>query len=334
MFAPLLLLLRWLLTSLRATRREWLRRAALLAASAIVIVIYAACRRAALGHDSIGYNVWTDEPAWHRQMSYAGWLAGVLPFSAQSEAQSFPSLAVLHGVWIVLAVVVVAALVFALRRGARLAALAIFFGGVWYFVTVAPLTAVVYHAPRHLYFPTVGLALAIGLAASGARWRVALGAALIAGFAAGHVAATRAWMRAAEASREALAQLDAQLAQAGPGALAVTSVPPTLGPVWMWAWSSPQCVGAPFLAHPPAAVIEHPVGFSRSEPWFETRRPLETVRAAPAIVVLFVDDAGRVSCRRLAPAELPAATTALGERVAKGLTPEAWTDWVRSLAKP
>lgn len=334
MFAPLLLLLRWVITDLRAPRAQWLRRAVLLAASIVVVVIYAAARRAAFGQDHIGYNVWTDEPAWHRQVSYAGWFVGLRPFFATSEAQAFPSLATIHGLWIALGVATIAGLMVALWRKAHIAALVLFFGGVWYFLTVAPLTGVVYHAPRHLYFPTMGLALALGLACAGKTWRTVLGVGLVGWFAAGHVAAVRPWMRAASTSRDALAQLDAQLATAGPGALAITSVPPTLGPVWMWAWSSPQCVGPTFLAHPPAKILEHPVSYSRSDPWLETRKPLETLRAAPAVVVLYVDESARVVCRPLTREEIPARAAALDERIKRGLSPGSWEEWVKSIAAP
>lgn len=332
-FAPLLLLLRWVLLDPRAPREQWRRRWVLLAVSVAIVIVYAVCRRAALGHDSIGYNVWTDVPAWHRQMSYAGWLVSLLPFTGHAEWQSFPSITLLHGVWIALAVAIVFGLALARWRHARVAALALFFGGIWYLFTVTPLAGVVYHSPRHLYFPTVGLALAIGLACSATRLRIAVGMVLVGWCAAGHVAALQPWLRAGQASRSALQALDRELTQAGPGAVAVTAAPATMGPAWMWAWSSPQAFERPFLASPPARIIEHPVSYSRSGPWLETRLPLETVRAAPALVALLIEADGRIFCRRVTAAELPACAEALAQTIARGgLSGEAWTEWVKNIA--
>lgn len=331
-FVPLLLSLRWVLLDLRAPRPVWWRRGALLAGSVLLVIAYAVCRRIALGHDSIGYNVWTDVPAWNRQMSYAGWLVPLLPFTTHAEWKTFPSLTTLHAVWVALAIVIVGGLAWAIRRRAWIAAPALFFGGVWYLLTVTPLVGVVYHSPRHLYFPSVGLALGLGLAAGATRGRILIGATLIGWCAAAHVAAVQPWRIAGHASRTALAALDRELAEAGPGALAVISAPATLRQAWMWAWSSPQNVQPPFLTHPPAAVIEHPVSYSRSGPWYETRRPLESVRAAPAIVALYIDDAGRVSCRRIPSAEVPARVEALATAITRGINPDSWNEWVRGIA--
>jgi hypothetical protein len=333
LFAPLLLLLIWVLLTPGVSRREWLRRGAVLLGAVVVLAAYAVCRRLAFGHDSIGYNLWTDEPAWHRQASYAGWLVPVLPFMGAAEWRSFPSLAMLHALWLGIAVVVVLGLALARWRGIRWLAAACVFGGIWYFATVFPLTGVVYFSPRHLYFPSVGLALAVGFVCTALRWRSIGIAALIVWLAAAHIAALRPWQKAAAVSREALTALDRELASAGPGAVALTAVPETLGPVWLWAWSSPQCVSAPFLQHPPDGVVERPVNYARSDRWAEERHPVQTVHAAPEAVVLYVDGDGRIACRRVSRAELLAAADRL-PAAGTGLSAETWTDWVRSLAAP
>lgn len=333
LFAPLLLLLNWLLLTPRVPRPAWLRRGAVFLGVVFVLALYHVCRRLAFGHDSIGYNLWTDEPAWHRQASYAGWLVPVLPFMGAAEWRAFPALAVAHGAWLGLAAVVALGLAFARWRGMRWLAAACFFGGIWYFVTVFPLTGVVYFSPRHLYFPSVGLALAAGFACAALRGRTLLGIALVAWLGVAHIAALRPWQKAAAVSREALAALDRELAAAAPDAVALTAVPETLGPVWLWAWSSPQCVSAPFLQHPPKAVVERPVNYTRSDHWAEERHPAETVRAAPEAVVLYVDTDGRIACRRVPRAGLLAAADRLPPTAA-GLSGEAWTAWVKSLAAP
>jgi hypothetical protein len=335
LFAPLLLALCWVTTAPRADRSAWARRGAVLAGSLAVIAVYAVCRRMAFAHgDSIGYNVWTDEPAWHRQASYASWLAPFLPFTDHGELKSFPALAVLHGLWIALAVVVAAGLAWSIARGRRRATQALFFGGGWYFVTVAPLTAVVYHSPRHLYFPSVGLALALGLACGAGRWARVLGAGFVVWCAAGHVAAVQPWRAAAAASRTALAEVDRAVLAAGPGVVLVSAAPATIEAAWMWAWSSPPAFQPPFVAHAPARVIEHPVNYSQARDWMAERRPLETIRAAPAIVALHIDERGGVNCRTLRGPALAARVQAFEQTVATGLSPEAWTAWVKTSAAP
>lgn len=332
MFAPLLLLLRWVLLDWRARREVWLRRAAVLGGAVAILLLYAIARHAAFGHDSIGYSLWTDEPAWRRQAAHWGWLAGVLPFTGRQEWAAPPSLAVLHAGWLAALVLVGGGLAWAVVRGARRAALGLFFGGVWFFVTVFPLTGVVYFSPRHLYFPTVGLALGIGLVCPGARWRAWLGGALVAWCAAAHVAAIRPWQKAAGISQEALARIDRELA-ATPDLFVFTAVPETLGPVWLWAWSSPQCYGTPFLLHPPRPghLVERFVNYTRSDAWVADRRPVETLRAAPEAFVVFVDDNGRVLSRRVARPALQAAAAKLA---AAGLSNESWIACVKSLAQP
>lgn len=136
---------------------------------------YGACRRAAFGHDSIGYSLWSDEGAWRRQANYIGWLAPVLPLLGRAEWAAFPLIGTLHTVWLALAGVTIVGLVAALRRRAPVAAGVFFFGGVWYLASVFPLTGVSYFSPGHLYFPSIGVAsgwAASALPRGGAgRWR-------------------------------------------------------------------------------------------------------------------------------------------------------------------
>lgn len=332
-FAPLLLLLRWVLLGWPAPAGVWRRRLTILIGAALLLVVYSLCRRAAFGSDSIGYNIWTDDPAWRRQAAHFGWLVPLLPFTGRQEwLNPFP-IATLHGLWLALAALTVAGLAFAIWRRARLAGETLFFGGLWLFVTIFPLAGVVYFSPRHLYFPTVGFALALGLGAAALRARpaqIVFGSVVSIWFAAALFAAAQPWVAAARVSRAALTALDRELATATPGTFVLTSVPETLGPVWLWAWSSPACVGAPFLRHPvpPGQVIERPVNYSRSDHWLDERRPHLALRQVSEAVALWVNAAGEVSCRRVSPAQLQA-------RVASFTTPpsvEEWDAFVKSLA--
>ncbi len=336
MFAPLLLLLKWLLLDLRAPRAVWLRRATIFVGVAVIFAIYAEARRRAFGHDNIGYNLWTDAPAWNRQAAHFGWLFPVLPFTGRAEWEHPPATIVLHGLWLTLLALTILGLAFALWKRTRLAAATLFFGGVWYFITVFPLTGVVYFAPRHLYFPSVGFALAAGLLVAAVRLpkpRTMLATALISWCGIALLPAIRPWNTAATVSREAVAALNRDLATAPADAFVLTSVPETLGPVWLWAWSSPQCYGAPFLAQPVPTerVIERPVNYVRSDKWDADRVPLEKLRLARSAVVLYVSEQGEISCRTVNQAQLAAAADALAK---VGVSVDNWSACVKSLARP
>ncbi len=332
MFAPFLLLLRWTLLSFRAPREVWLRRARIFAIILLILAGYATARRMAFGSDGIGHNLWTDVPAWNRQAAHFGWFLPLLPPTGRLEWARPPSIAVLHAVWLGLAALTAGGLIFALRRGARLAAAALFFGGVWYFITVFPLTAVVYFSPRHLYFPTVGLALAAGfLAAAAGRARLIAAGAVALWFAAALGPAAIPWVRASRISASMLATLDADLQRAPAGSLALTAIPETLDSIWFGAWSSPSCYGAPFLATdlPTGRVIERPVNYIHTDTWLADRRPVESLRAAPGAVALHVTTAGDITHRIVTPPELSAAADRLE---ASGVNEASWDALVRSLS--
>lgn len=336
MFAPLLLLLHWLLLDLRVNRAIWLRRAVLLVGVAVIFGGYALARRLAFGHDSIGYNLWTDAPAWNRQAAHFGWLLPILPFSGHAEWVNPPPTAVLHGIWLGLLGLTIGGLGFALWRRARVVAALFFFGGVWYFATVFPLTGVVYFSPRHLYFPTIGLALAAGLLVMlvrppGPRTVLAAALAVWCGFAL--LPAMYPWRTAAAVSRGAMAALERELATAPAGSFVLTSVPETLGPVWLWAWSSPQCYGAPFLSRPVpnTRIIERPVNNTHSDKWDAERKPIETLRGVRSAVALYVADTGEISCRTVNAAQIQAAAEALAKA---GVSVDNWSACVKSLARP
>ena len=110
-------------------------------------------------------------------------------------------------------------------------------------------------------------------------------------------------------------------------------MPETFGPVWLWAWSSPQCYGSPFLAHPPLPghLVERFVNYTHSDTWVADRRPIETLRSAPEAFVLAVDDDGRIFSRRVSHAALQ---TAANKLASDGLSNESWIACVKLLAKP
>jgi len=333
---PLLLVVRWAALDAHAGRVVWRRRGGLLLGALLVVACYALARRAAFGVDpTTGFFGWNDAPAWQRQAGYWGWLAPVLPFTTGAAWAATPAMEVLRAVWIAIAAAVALALVLAAVRRAPWGG-AVFFGGFWWLATTTGLFVAVYFSPRHLYLPTAGVAVGVGLALGAGRVRRALAAALLLWALAAHVAALRPWLEAGRISREVLAALDSDLAGTDDATLALVSVPETFGPVLLWAWSSPHALGAPFLARPvpPDRVLERVVNYVRADRWLPDRRPLEAVRAASGAAAVHVDSAGRVHHRRLSRAELQQRGDLLESLVAQGLNPDNLSAWLKSCAVP
>ena len=338
-FAPMLLLGYWLLTGPRAGGAEWRRRGVVLLGSALVLGLYWWCRHLAFGREGTGHNLWTDLPSWERQAGYLGWLVPVLPFRDHLQWAATPALGLMHGLFLALVAGTVLGTFWLVWRRHEAGTRLLFFGAGWYLLSVPPLLAVVYFSPRHLYFPTVGLAVAAGLTVAAlARTRAAAllataGLALWCGLALG--AAMRPWRHAAEISQQALAAIGRESAGAGPGAVALIAVPETAGDILLWAWSSPQVLGAPFLPRPfqPEQIAEREGNYTRGgEAWRREQDPLKLVQTAPAAVVLHVGPDGRVSCRRVSRTELDAQVNTLATAAADGITSEEWTNWVKALA--
>ena len=333
MFAPPLLLLRWLLVAPRVARSEWLRRAAVLAVAVMVFGIYAACRRAAFSSDAIGSNLWGDPAAWERQANYLGWLAGAIPFTGHATWSSVPAIDALHACWIAIALSTLAGLLFAWRRRSAVRVEAAFFTGLWYIVSVLPLTAVGYFSARHLYFPTVGLAIGIGLLCTFVPWR-AVGTAVVIWFTVGHFVALEPWRTNGEISRRAHTALAHEIAAAGDGVAALVAVPETRRHAWLWAWASPHALRPPFMHPSPVFIVERQATYFQPDHWFRDRDPVEVLRRAPIAVALFVDTDGSVLCRRVAAAECRGAAERLAAKHGAGVPPDAWSELVRSLAQP
>jgi hypothetical protein len=328
---PLLLVLRWALLDPRAGRAVWVHRARLFAGALGVVALYALARYAAFGRDpGNGFFGWNDAPAWNRQAGYWGWIVPILPFTTGHEPAHAPAMAVLRTLWLTAAALTAVALAVTLtvRRNAT-AARALFFGGFWWFATTLGLLVVVYFSPRHLYLPSVGLAIGVGLALGTGRIRAVLAGAVILWCAAAHVAALRPWIEAGARSRDALAALDADLAGGDARTLALVSVPETHGPIWLWAWSCPQAVGAPFLRHPvpPERVLERPINYYNGDQWAKARQPVAMVRAASSAAVLLVGTDGSIRHRLVPGPELQAKAAALP---APGLTGDNLTPFLES----
>ena len=187
-----------------------------------------------------------------------------------------------------------------------------------------------------IYLPSAGVAIGVGLALARNRRRELVAGGLILWCLAAHVAALQPWREAGRISREVLAAFDSQLADADPRTLALVSVPETRGPILLWAWSSPQALGAPFLRHPvaPDRVLERVVNYVRADRWLPERNPLEAVRAASGAVAVHVEADGSVHSRRLSREELQRRGDELAKLIGQGLNPDNLSAWLRTCALP
>ncbi|HEX2852698.1 MAG TPA: hypothetical protein VHO24_05625 [Opitutaceae bacterium] len=341
LFAPPLLLLHWLLVDPRVDREIWKRRLSVLIVVACVIGAYALCRRAAFGTDATtAAGGWADDDAWRRQASYLGWLAPVLPFHEQKEWTAPLAPAVMRTLWLAFAGVTIGGIAVALKRRATAAAEVLFFTGVWYLVTVGGFLLVSYFTPRHLYFPTAGLAIGAGLVVAACcrtkQLRTAIGILVVGWCAAAHVFAVRSWREAGILSREITIGLDRSFESAPVGTLALVSVPEVIGVAYVWAWGSPHALARPFVQRPVPAtdVVERAGNYYRPDHWGADRQPVERVRTAPAAVVLVVDRERGVRQRTVPPGELQAKAGALAAVAQDGITPEEWTAWITTLLEP
>jgi hypothetical protein len=341
LFAPPLLLLHWLLVDSRVDREIWKRRLAVAVVVALTIGVYALCRHAAFGADAASAaGGWSNDDAWKRQASYLGWLVPVLPFTEGNEWSSPLAPPLLRGLWIAFAVATIAGIAIALKRRATEISEALFFTGLWYLVTVGGFLVVSYFTPRHLYFPTAGLAIGGGLSIAACcrnpQLRAILGIVVVGWCAAAHFVSVRSWQRTGALSREIATAFDQGFETAPPGTLALLSAPDVVGGAYVWAWACPQALGRPFAkrAVPAAEIIERADNYYRPDHWTAGRKPLEQLHVAPGAVVVVADRVRKVSQRYVASEELRRKAPALASIAQDGITPDEWTGWVTTLLEP
>lgn len=332
MFAPAILLAKWTILD-GGGKTPWLRRGAILLGSAAIFGLYAYCRLQAFGSEKAGFNAWADPNAWHRHTSHLAWLVPVLPLKGIEEWAALPGVARAQTLWLIGLGFGIAALVTARVAGRPRLAHALFFVVIWYLLTVVPLMAVGYFTPRHLYFPSVGLAIALGLGCAALpRGRIVLLAALLVPLGIAHFAVLRPWATSGAISRTALREVHAALASSSGPYVLVTSVPERYRTALLWAWAMPAGATRPFIDLPPKAKLIVRIGnYVRPDKWFEELQPAAALQESTGGFVLHVDETGKITSRKLAAAELPKALESF-ETMARALSPEAYSEWVRQLA--
>ncbi|MEY3774566.1 MAG: hypothetical protein RLZZ129_1346 [Verrucomicrobiota bacterium] len=337
LFAPALLLLLWVTAGLRADRALWRRRIVLLVCVAGLLAIYAVCRRLAFGGEMGGTGTpWENEDAWRRQLSYFLWIFPVLPIEGVLQFEGLGRVPLIKTVLAVLGIATVLGLGLATWKAKRTAATVIFFTAGWWLITIGGLLFVPYFSPRHLYFPSTGLAIGLALVLSqlGRRLRWPIAAMLLAWVATAHYHAIQPWILAGQTSR----QLSAKIAAThGPDSLLLTSVPNAIGPAWMWAWASPFAFGPPFQEVPPApeSVFVSKGNHFNPDRWTLSRGALLAAISDKAHVsVIAVDPDGRIHHRSIERTALAEELQSLATTEAHVISDDEWNLWVHSLTRP
>jgi hypothetical protein len=145
----------------------------------------------------------------------------------------------------------------------------IFFGAIWYAITIAPMV-VTYSSARHLYLTSAGLSIAVASLILPGRLRDKIP------WTAGRIIAaavlvllnglalkwnTGKWIENGIESQKFLTALPPLLRSLRPGSIVLIDIPETNRGAWFWSWGLPFALEKPFLPedlYPQFAIVERP----------------------------------------------------------------------------
>lgn len=145
----------------------------------------------------------------------------------------------------------------------------IFFGVIWYIVTIAPMI-VTYESARHLYLTAAGLCVAFASLLLPAGWRSTRQSKAVRGLAAGLLAVLcasalisnmRGWIGNGVDSRRYVTALPVLLQSLPSGSTVLVDIPDTRGGEWLWSWALPFALQRPFVGedlYNRFAIVEWP----------------------------------------------------------------------------
>jgi len=172
-----------------------------------------------------------------------------------------------------------------------------------------------YFSARHLYFPTTGLAVGLGLgvAALGPRFGRVLAGITLLWFGAGHLVALRPWLENGRLSRALIERVRQDFVDLPKDSVLLVDVPEIRNRVWVWFWAAPQAFGPPFVSPPipPVRVLSRGGVYFRPEQWEKEVHPLTVLRSAPGALVLGVADSGQPRVVKVSAGETSAALPSL-----------------------
>jgi hypothetical protein len=159
----------------------------------------------------------------------------------------------------------------------------IFFGAIWYAITIAPMV-VTYPSSRHLYVTAAGVSIALAslilperlngaIPAQRARFAAAALIALLYGMALSRNVGI--WIEAGIESRKYQAVLTRLLQSVPRGNTVLIDIPPKRHGAWFWSWGLPFALQTPFLSedlYDRFAIIERPDVFCCANEWWTIKQ--------------------------------------------------------------
>jgi hypothetical protein len=255
--------------------QRWRRLGLLIAGHLAVFAVYVACRQIAfggMGADSRSAN-FLGADYLERQVDYLAWMIPIFFRTIVLHRAFFID----HAQATIALAALVPVLAFAGWSWARPEQKAgqralLFFGLAWYWLATLPLVVVTYFSPRHLYFATAGVCVAVVLVASALFRRRATAAIVvalaIAACAVRYHEAVKPWRHAAKVSERVVEAIGDARKTAGPETILLLDIPPSYEGAWLWSWSSPFALRPPFLpAGSEDRILERPDTYVSESAW-------------------------------------------------------------------
>jgi len=162
----------------------------------------------------------------------------------------------------------------------------IFFGPIWYSITIAPMIVAGYLSARHVYLTAAGVSIAFASLLlhtgwpSGTRGKAARGlatGALVILYALALTSHVRAWVENGSDSQDFAAALPSLLQSVPPGSTVMVDIPGMRRGVWFWSWALPFALEPPFVReglYKQFAIVEWPLAYCcLASQWWAAKQP-------------------------------------------------------------
>jgi hypothetical protein len=183
----------------------------------------------------------------------------------------------------------------------------LFFGVVWYAITIAPMV-VTYVSARHLYIPAAGLSIALAAlvlshypaeSPSKRRVRIAMAGTLLVLYAIPSIARISVWVANGRDSYRFASSIPRLLQTVPRGSVVLVEVRDRLRDNWFWSWATPFALEPPFTSedlNEAFKIVERPeVYCCPADRWWNARRHavaalLDAPSAQQAFYISFAPD--------------------------------------------
>jgi hypothetical protein len=263
-----------------STRREWISRYAAHVPFIVMVVGYLGIRHALFGNavreDTITLQLLKEFAL--RQYVY---LKSLVPVA---NASSY-SVKVVGGV-LMLAVLAACGSLLVSQRSVQRQALrhALFFGPIWYAVTIAPMLVAGYYSGRHLYVTAAGFGIAVASLLLpeesnsrilAKRTRVVVCVALVVLYGISLTRNIEPWVENGIESQRFTAALPPMLRPIPRGNVVLLGIPTASRQAWFWSWGLPFALQPPFVSedlYAQYAFVERPSVYCCPQQWWSAKQ--------------------------------------------------------------